>query len=160
LSENFGIPDDFADKQIHHLCLKYPSFAKKLLEQGHEELADSFFKFCLQSPSQSRHRGRTVTHWVDIFVKYPEIVERLMASSLYVKLGMFPEHLFVDENGVYIQMQGCKKGRKVTGHIPLNFKKENLGDQFPFANIASEETPQGIILTIEEVFEQFERSSP
>jgi hypothetical protein len=86
-----GIPDDFAEKQLRHLCTKYPSFAKSLLEQpSHEQLAADFFRFALLAPSQSSHRGRDVSHWVDIFVKYPEIAERLMWSSLYEKLGLFP----------------------------------------------------------------------
>lgn len=167
LSEKFGIPHDFTKTQLRHLCDKYPSFAQKLLEPGHEELADSFFKFCIHSPSQSCHRRRDVTHWVDIFVKYPEITERLMASCLYEKLGMFPENIYILAEEVHITVEGFKdidleKNRlfkeKGLWPMPLSVKKED--QQFAFADLISEEPSLGIPLTIEQVFKQFESSSP
>ncbi len=148
-----GIPEEFAERQLGHLCKKYPAFAKKLLEPSHETLAIDFFRFCLQAPSQSSHRGKDVSHWVELFVKYPEIAERLMRSSLYEKLGRFPENVYVDsQKGVCIKMDLFNVNADFVHITPSGvciFKNKALGGN-----------TRGITLTIEQIFQQFESPTP
>lgn len=148
-----GIPVEFADKQIRYLCSKYPSFAKKLLEPTHEKLAADFFRFALLAPSQSSHRNKDASHWVDIFVKYPEIAERLMKSSLYEKLGQYPENIFIHaEKGVCLKMELSHEIAWVPIHVETRLP--------PFRNKALGVKTPGITLSLEEVFKQFESLLP
>ncbi len=146
-----GIPAEFTDKQIRHLCTKYPSFAKKLLEPTHEKLAADFFRFALLAPSQSCHRNKDAPHWVDIFVKYPEITEKLMKSSLYEKFGQYPENICIlPEKEVCVKMELLEGIGWHTIHLKhldasLFFRNKALGGKTP-----------GITLTLDEVFKQFE----
>jgi hypothetical protein len=148
-----GIPDDFADKQIRHLCSNYPSFAKELLEPANEKLAADFFRFALLAPSQSSHRSKNTSHWVDIFVQYPEIAERLMKSSLYEKLGHYPENIYIiPGKGVCLKMEFSKE----IGWFPIH-----LDTSLPvFRNKALGGNTPGITLTLEELFKQFESPLP
>ncbi len=151
-----GISDDFTDKQIRHLCAKYPSFANKLLKPTHEKLSADFFRFAILAPSQSSHRSKDASHWVDIFVNYPEIAERLMQSSLYEKLGQYPENVFIhDEKGVCLKMELWEGST----WVPIHLRKEELETRLPaFRNKALGGQTLGITLTLEEVFKQFESS--
>ncbi len=146
-----GVPEDFAEKQLSYLSRKYPTFALKLLQPTHNGLAVDFFRFCLQSPSQSSHKD--VSHWIDLFVKYPEFAERLMRSTLYEKLGRFPENLYVDpEKGVCIKMELFNQNARYV-HITPNGICE-------FKNKAVGGNTHGITLTVEQIFQQFESSLP
>ncbi|HEX2580207.1 MAG TPA: hypothetical protein VHK67_07395 [Rhabdochlamydiaceae bacterium] len=142
-----GMSDEFMENQLRHLSKRYPAYAQKLLKSSHESLAIEFFRFCLQAPSQSSHKD--VSHWVDLFVKYPEFAERLMRSSLYEKLGRFPENIHVhNEKGVCIQMNILEQGVvfvHVTSDGLCHFKNEALGGN-----------TEGITLTGEQIFQQFE----
>jgi hypothetical protein len=152
-----GIPDDFTDKQIRHLCAKYPSFAKKLLEPTHEKLAEDFFRFALLAPSQSSHRGKNTSHWVDIFVQYPEIAERLMQSSLYEKLGQYAENICIlPGKEVCLKMELQDKIQWVSIHL----RKTNLEHPLVFRNKALGGQTPGITLSLEEIFKQFESPLP
>jgi hypothetical protein len=131
-----GIPEDFAARQINHLSAKYPAFAQTVLEA--EELAISFFRFCLQAPSQSSHRRTDATHWVDIFVLYPEVAERLMKCCLFEKLGQFPENIQL-VNTVPVMKIDSLDGIK---WISLQLNKKNT--QVHFKNR---------VYTVEEIFE-------
>lgn len=148
-----GIPVEFTDKQIRHLCSKYPSFAKKLLEPTYEKLAADFFRFALLAPSQSSHRNKDASHWVDIFVKYPEIAGRLMQSSLYEKLGQYPENIFIHaEKGVCLKMDLRDEIAWVPIHVETALP--------PFRNKALGGKTPGITLSLDEVFKQFESPLP
>jgi hypothetical protein len=147
-----GIPVEFTDEQIRYLCSKYPSFAKQLLEPTHEKLAADFFRFALLAPSQSSHRNKDASHWVDIFVKYPEIAERLMQSSLYEKLGQYSDNVYIDpEKEVCVKMEFSDN----IGWHPILLKHLDASLP-PFRNKALGGKTPGLTLTLEEVFKQFE----
>ena len=112
-------------------------------------LAIDFFRFCLQAPSQSSYRNKVFPHWVDLFVKYPEIAQRLMRSSLYEKLGRFPENVYVDdEKGVCLKVDLFNE--------PSGFLHITAEGYRTFRNKALGGNTQGITLTIDQIFQQFE----
>jgi|GEM_PF-2353089 len=146
-----GISEEFAKAQLQHLCRTYPAYAQKLLEPTHESLAIEFFRFCLQTPSQSNHRSKAFPYWVDLFVQYPEIAERLMKSSLAEKLGRFPEIVLIDKDkGVCFKMD-LFENRVVWVHLKLD-------SVCHFRNKALDGNTKGIALTGEQIFQQFENS--
>jgi hypothetical protein len=148
-----GIAEEFTEKQLRHLCSKYPSFAQKLLEPIYEKLAEDFFRFALLAPSQSSHRGKNTTHWVDIFVQYPEIAERLMKSSLYEKLGQYSENVCIlPVKEVCLKMELQDEIQWVSIHL----RKANLEHPLVFRNKALGGQTPGITLSLEEIFNQFE----
>jgi hypothetical protein len=145
-----GIPPKFAQKQLEYLCSTYSAFAQMLLSPYHEELAANFYKFCLQAPSLSSHREKSVTHWIDIFIKYPEVAQRLMRSPLYEKLGYFPETINIDEGrGVCLKMELWDEVQ----WVPINLTKENLKADLYLRNRAPGPPRK---LTLEQLFHQFE----
>ena len=128
----------FAEDQISYLARTYPSFFQKLLEPDQEELAVRFFKFCLQAPLVGYYRGRRVSHWVDIFVQYPEVVERMMRSSFYEKLGQYPDRMEITtERDRLVLKMDLKDGAQM---IPVN---ESWNIKLPLKNKAAE--PSGIV---------------
>lgn len=147
-----GISEKFVEAQLRYLCRIYPAYAQKLLEPTHESLAIEFFRFCLQTPFQSSHRSKAFPHWIDLFVKYPEIAERLMKSSLAEKLGRFPEIVHIDtDRGVCFKMDLVEEGA-VLVHLKLD-------SVCHFRNKALDENTNGIALTGEQIFQQFENSA-
>lgn len=155
-----GVPQeftDFAKTQIDHLCGKYAPFAKNLIEKPeYADLADRFFQFCIQAPYPAGQR-KPASHWVDIFVKFPEVVERLMRSPLYEKLGNYPDHIAVDKtSGVCLRVATIRKP-----FVPFNSK-----DDIPFRNTAlpvdltaTTQPNETISLTLQNIFQDFEASS-
>ncbi|HEX4839947.1 MAG TPA: hypothetical protein VFU89_05860 [Rhabdochlamydiaceae bacterium] len=146
-----GISEEFVEAQLRYLCRTYPAYAQKLLETTHESLAIEFFRFCLQAPSQSSHRGAAFPRWVDLFVQYPEIAERLMKSSLNEKLGRFPEIVLIDKNkGVCFKMDLFENGV-----VWVHLKHDSMCQ---FRNKALDKHTKGIAITGEQIFQQFENS--
>ncbi len=145
---------EFARKQIDHLSRHYPEFAKRLSEQlqkAPDEWAANFIKFCLQAPSQSWFREQQATHWIDIFIKYPEITDQLMKCGIYEKLGLYPENIAIlTDNEVCLKV--CLNDDRVS-YVPI---KKPL-EQLLLKNIAQENQPYST--TLSEIFHEFEVSS-
>jgi hypothetical protein len=145
--------EEFSRKQIDYLSRHYPEFAKRLsaqLQKTPDEWALNFIKFCLQAPSQSWYRDKQATHWIDIFIKYPEIADQLMKCGIYEKLGLYPENIAIlTDNGVCLKI--CLNDR--VSYVPI---KKPL-EQHLLKNIAQENQPYST--TLAEIFHEFEVSS-
>ncbi|MBS0649262.1 MAG: hypothetical protein JSS10_08585 [Verrucomicrobia bacterium] len=157
-----GLPEEFVINQLQYLCRKYPEFVKRLQTPAtsHDEWSTNFIKFALIAPSQSRYRDVKTTQWVDIFIKYPEIAQRLMKSHLYEKLGIYAENIALIEKIPTGEVKGvwhvCLK-------MDLVDKETNwvsVHDHRPFRlkNIAQPD--QELSLTMEQVLKEFEKPCP
>lgn len=144
------VPKKFAQGQLQYFIDKYPNIATQLSDPLHETLAIDFFRFCLQAPSQS-HSGDDVNQWVDVFVNYPKVAQRLMRSALYEKLGRFPDSLIVRNQRVCFKLN-------LFNHHSLYIPLDNHA-AFRFKNKALSGDATGITLTFEEIFQQFESST-
>jgi hypothetical protein len=158
-----GIPEEFVSNQLQYLCRKYPDFVQRLLtpETSTDEWSSNFIKFAIVAPSQSSYRNVKTTQWIDIFIKYPEITERLMKSHLYEKLGIYPENIDLIEKKNPGEVKGvwhvCLKidlyGDPDTCWVSINDHRS-----FQLKNIA--QPSQKLSLTMEEVFKEFEKPCP
>lgn len=158
-----GIPKEFVSVQLQYLCQKYPAFAQRLLTPATstDEWSANFIKFAIVAPSQSIYRDVKTTHWVDIFLKYPEVTERLMKSHLHEKLGLYPENIKLIEKKNHGELNGVRQvclkmdlaDKKANKWVPINFVLP-----FTLKNIAK--PSQGLSLTMDEVFKEFEKPCP
>jgi len=145
--------EEFSRKQVDYLSRHYPDFTKRLLAQlatAPDEWASNFIRFCLQAPSQSCYRDKQAIHWIDIFLKYPEIAHLLMKCGIYEQLGLYPENIAIRaEKGV------CLKIDLFNGisYVPI---KEPLKEYH--LRTRAQET-QTSSTTLGEIFQEFERSA-
>lgn len=158
-----GIPEEFVSNQLQYLCRKYPDFVQRLLtpETSADEWSANFIKFAMVAPSQSSYRNVKTTQWIDIFIKYPEITERLMKSRLYEKLGLYPENIDLIKKKNLGELNGiwhvCLKidlyGDPDTCWVSINDHRS-----FQLKNIA--QPSQKLSLTMEDIFKEFEKHCP
>jgi hypothetical protein len=91
-------PTDFELTLLQYLAKHYADFAQRLIDRNNkgratDEWTTLFFKFCLRSPLMSVVRDVSVTHWIDIFVLYPNEVDQIMASHMDKRLGQYPDKI-------------------------------------------------------------------
>lgn len=143
---------EFSRKQVDYLSRHYPMFAKRLFDQlqkAPDQWTINFIKFCLQAPSQSCYRDKQATHWIDIFIKYPEIADPLMKCGIYEKLGLYPENIAIRaERGVCLKVE-LHDG---LGDVPI---REPL-KQYRLKNRAQETQINSV--TLSQIFHEFETS--
>lgn len=147
--------EEFSRKQVDYLSRRYPEFAKRLFDQvqkAPDEWTVNFVKFCLQAPSQSSYRDKQATHWIDIFLRYPEIADPLMKCGIYEKLGLYPENIAIRvEKGVCLKVELHDGVRDVPIREPL--KQHRLKNR-------AQETQINLV-TLSQIFHEFEtRPSP
>jgi hypothetical protein len=153
---------EFEKRQMRHLCATHPSYARRLVERNNnfpranDEWTIAFFKFCLRSPAPAAIVDKNATHWIDIFINYPDEADEIMRCHMDKRLGFFPENLKVfigkgvclhfdvpDGAGErWISIQGAEQKKQA---VPLrNRVNPNLDP---------------LRLTIEQIFEQFRQKT-
>jgi len=147
-------PIEFEVNQLRYLASHYPDFAQRLIERNQGKGAEDawtaqFFKFCLRSPQLSLVRDVSVTHWIDIFILYPNEVDQLMASHMDKRLGQYPDKIkILPGQGLCLEFDVKEGPRWISLNDPLKKTTVLLRNR-----VVQQANPYPI--TLDEIFSEF-----